>query len=380
MSQILPPYTYIDTNEALRNLVAQVANEPLIAIDTESNSLYAYKEQVCLVQLSTREQDYIIDPLRIDDMQPMAQLFSDPNIECVLHAAEYDLMTLKRDYGFQMKNLFDTMIAARLAGHEAFGLAALLSEYFGVRANKKHQRDNWGKRPLSADSLQYAQMDTHYLPELRDDLAEMLQDMGRWEEALELFEEAVHVPAADNSFDPEGYWRIGRPSNLTSREMAILRQLYLLRETIAERENLPTFKVITNNAMVSIAQAEPRTVRQLSSVKGVSNGTSRRYGNQILDAIRQGRYDDLPSAPPLPTPPEPHVADRFVTLQQWRKEIAIQRGIGSDMVLSKEMLWRLARQVPQTVEEIVEISELGPKRAALYGERLQKLLSSMEEN
>src|SRR5690606_29531 len=132
--------------------------------DTESNSLYAYRERVCLIQLSTRSRDYILDPLIIVDMSPLAPLLADPGVEKVFHAAEYDLICLHRDYGFIVNNLFDTMVAARICGYKAIGLGSLLSEFLGVELDKRHQRDDWGERPLPPDSLRYAQMDTHYLP------------------------------------------------------------------------------------------------------------------------------------------------------------------------------------------------------------------------
>src|SRR5262249_2530874 len=155
------------------------------AIDTESNSLYAYRERVCLVQISTRTADYIVDPLTIGDMTPFADLMANPAIEKVFHAAEYDLICLKRDYALICQNLFDTMIAARIVGLKLVGLGNLLEQYAGVKADKSHQRDNWGERPLPKESLLYAQMDTHYLPLLRDSLHAELVNTNRLTEAQE---------------------------------------------------------------------------------------------------------------------------------------------------------------------------------------------------
>src|SRR5262245_48161254 len=129
MQSLFPPAVYVDHDQDFRVLVNQLSHEPLIAVDTESNSLYAYRERVCLVQLSTRTADYIIDPLLIADMQPLGTLLADPKIEKVFHAAEYDLMCLKREYGFTASNLFDTMVVARIIGHKAVGLNRMLGEY-----------------------------------------------------------------------------------------------------------------------------------------------------------------------------------------------------------------------------------------------------------
>ncbi len=374
MTLELPPFRMIDDADTLRWLAVELANETLLAVDTESNSLHAYKEQVCLVQLSTRQQDYIIDPFAIDDLSPLGVLLEDPEIEIVLHAAEYDLMTLKRDYGFTINNLFDTMIAARIAGYRSFGLAAMLQAHFNVKPDKRHQRDNWGKRPLSADSLLYAQMDTHYLPRLRDQLREQLIEQGRWEEAQELFREAEDVPAANNTTDPDGFWNIGRPADLNRAQMGILRELYLLREKLAEAQNVPTFKILTNNQLVEVAKDSPRGLRQLNDVRRIPGVVVRRYGDQIVDAVARGGEADLPPEPPLPSPPEPEIADRYTVLQQWRKEKGIERGVGSDMVLHKSVLWALAKDIPQSIEELQQVDGIGPVRMRLYGEELMKVL------
>src|SRR5262245_9077289 len=217
----LPPATYIQKDSDLQRLVSTLKDEPLLEIDTESNSLYAYCERVCLVQISTRTADYIVDPLTIHDMTPFANLMADPAIEKVFHAAEYDLICLKRDYQLTCHNLFDTMIAARIVGLKLVGLGNLLEQYASVKADNSHQRDNWGERPLPEESLLYAQMDTHYLPLLRDNLYAELVKTNRLTEAAETFEELCRVPAGNNDFDPEGYWGIGYPYHLNRRQMAI---------------------------------------------------------------------------------------------------------------------------------------------------------------
>ena len=147
--------------DALIQLANQLANEPILAVDTESNSLYAFQEQVCLIQFSTPQDDFLVDPLALDDLSPLAGLFADPKIEKIFHAAEYDLITLKRDYHFDFENLFDTMIAARILGWEKIGLGSILKSEFDVELNKRYQRANWGKRPIPSEMVNYARLDTH---------------------------------------------------------------------------------------------------------------------------------------------------------------------------------------------------------------------------
>lgn len=367
---------YIDTDAGLAGLVERLTAEPLIAFDTESNSLFAYREQVCLIQISTRSADYVIDPLAPLDVRRLGPLLANPAVEKVFHAAEYDLICLKRDYGFAINNLFDTMLAARVCGYKNIGLGTLLGEIVGVTLDKSHQRDDWGKRPLPADALQYAQMDTHYLPQLHDYFAQRLAELERWEEARELFAEMAAVPAGVRAeFDPEGFWRIAQPNQLSRREAAILRELVLFREDTARQRNLPPFKVVTDKALVGLAQAAPTTLDGLEKVDGVGPGHVRRYGQSLLAAIRRGQSAKLPTPPP-PDPPTDHLlVERFSALREWRKERAQARGVESDVIVSRDALWELAAQMPASTEDLRSISSLGAWRAARYGDEILTVLA-----
>lgn len=370
----LPPARYIDRASDLHALTAQLAKEPILAIDTESNSLHAYREQVCLFQVSSRSADYIIDPLALKDLAPLGKLLADPAIEKVFHAAEYDLICLKRDFGFTLHNLFDTMVAARICGHKSFGLSALLAEFMGVTSDKSHQRDDWRQRPLSIDSLHYAQMDTHYLIGLRDKLYDELKQGGYLTEAQELFVEACHVPTANGRhFDPDGYWHLGQPHTLNRREMAVLRELYLLRERLAEERDCPPFKIFSNTMLVTIAQRDPQTSDDLSQIPGLSPLLIRRYGTELLHAVKHGRDAKLPS-PPRVERPDPITSDLYTALHDWRRRRAEQRGVESDVIMSKQTLWELARKVPTKLDDLSGIHGLGPWRLATYGTELLEVI------
>jgi len=163
---------------ALEKLARRLARHSILGVDTESNSLFAYREQVCLIQFSTSDEDALVDPLALDDLSPLADIFASPKIEKIFHAAEYDLICLKRDFGFSFANLFDTMVAARILGWEEIGLGSILKAEFDVQLDKRFQRANWGKRPLAAELINYASRDTHYLIPLRDRLWSDLQRQG----------------------------------------------------------------------------------------------------------------------------------------------------------------------------------------------------------
>jgi ribonuclease D len=369
-----PKATYIRTPRDLHALATVLAREPLLAIDTESNSLYAYRERVCLMQISTRSADYIVDPIRIVDLEPVAALLSNPAIEKVFHAAEYDLILLRRDFGFTVNHLFDTMLAARICGYKSVGLSTLLFEFYGIELDKSHQRDDWGQRPLPADSLLYAQMDTHHLPKLRDDLAAELKEKSRWEEALEIFEAATHIILPGREFDPEGFWRLATPNQLTRRETAILRELYLLREKIAEEVDLPPYKIMADRALVQLAQIAPHHASELYDISGAPAVYMRDYGRQVLQAIRQGEQSKPPAPPRRASAAPTRIVDCYTLLREWRKQRAIERGVESDVIIPREALWVLANRMPATLDEMQDIPGLGPWRLAQYGEALLDIL------
>jgi ribonuclease D len=369
-----PPAAYISTDEDLRQLAAALSTEPLLAVDTESNSLHAYQERVCLVQLSTRTNDYIVDPLTIKDMRPLGLLLADPNIEKVFHAAEYDLICMKRDYSFIVCNLFDTMAAARIVGHKAVGLGSLLLTYLEIQQDKSHQRDNWGQRPLTEASLLYAQMDTHYLPVVRDRLIAELEASDCLDEAREAFADMEEVPLVDLSFEPEGYWRIGIPHSLNLRAMAILRELYLLREQYARQRDCPPFKIMSDNVLVALAESAPTTLYEMEKVKGVAPVMTRRYGRAVLRAVQRGRNRRVTRPSDGQPPADPVVVERYSALRDWRKSRAEKRGVESDVIISKDALWTLAHKAPSKLEDMSGIRGLGPWRLSVYGEEILEVI------
>jgi ribonuclease D len=373
----MPPAIYIDDSAALYELAESLRMEPILAVDTESNNMHAYRGRVCLVQLSTITRDYIIDPLSIDDMQPLGDLLADERIEKIFHAAEYDLICLSRDFDFKVCNLFDTMYAAKLAELDAFGLADLLQQFLGVAVDKSHQLDDWGKRPLAKDSLKYAQQDTHYLPTLRDILLNRLLELDRVQEAQEVFADVLRVDVPDTSFDPDGFWKLGLPRSLSTQQMACLRELYLLRDELARHEDTPPYQLFSNKALVWLARKQPRNYTELGRARYLSPRDVRVYGDLLLDAISDGRQvRNLPQPPPRDLP-DPDVADRYTSFHAWRKERAESRNLESNLVVSKQTLWQLARLMPRTKAELAEIEGLGAWRIATYGDEILELVAHL---
>lgn len=367
---------FINNYGAFQKYMREWTATDILAVDTEANSMYAYYTRVCLVQLSTRQTDYILDPLAFDsaDMQPFGDLLENPAIEKVFHAAEYDLIGLRRDYNFAVNNIFDTSLAVRLCGLKTFALNDVLQTYFDVTLDKRHQLDDWSERPIPPQRLLYAQRDTHYLIALRDLLKQQLIEAGRWEEAQELFADLAHVVVKESTFDPDGYWKIGRPSALNRRQMAILRELYLWRDEVARHDNQPPVKIISNPALVEMARVAPTHLRDLSGIRGLSERQVRVYGEALLPVIARGHGTMLPR-PPVEEPLDPVLVDHYTQLQNWRKGKAAARDLDASLIVPRTSLWEMARIKPQTLEEIGVIPGLGPWRLQQYGDELLTLMS-----
>lgn len=368
-----PPPRLIQEESAFRDSVTTMRSHSRLAVDTESNSLYAYRERVCLIQFSIPGADFLIDPLALRDLNPLDSLFSNPEIEKVFHGAEYDIMCLKRDFGFTFANLFDTQVASRTLGRKRSGLKDILAEELGIQMSKRYQRANWGKRPLSPDLLDYARLDTYYLLPLRDRLAEALQRAGRWQEACEACERLTNVDPHDNGFNPDGYWRISNIRTLTPRQVALLRELYLYRDSQARRFDRPPFKILGNETLLAIAQESPGDLMALRDLPGMTPGKIRRYGDGLLSAVARGRQAPIPRRPTSKRIAEAtHV--RYEVLHSWRKNVARKRRVESDVILPREVLWEIAQAAPSDTESLRRVMYPLEWRFQAYGEDILTIL------
>jgi len=375
------PPVLVTTPGALREMTARLREAPAVAVDTEANSFYAYYERVCLIQLTFDGTDYVVDPLALDDLSALGPILADPGIEKIFHAVEYDLIVLKREYGFEFAGLFDTMIASRILGRPAVGLAALLEEQFGVHLDKRWQRADWGKRPLSPEQLDYARLDTHYLLPLRDVLLAELRALGREEEAREEFARLAQTTPPPNEFDPEGFWRIKGAHDLPPRGVAVLRELYLYRDEQARRRNRPPFKVFSDAAMVRVSQVRPGNRAELARIKGMSDYVVRRYGDGILRVVARGLRARPPQLPRRSNNhrPDEAVLARYQALKDWRKARARERGVDPDVVVSNGALMALARRDPRTGDDLAAVPGLSDWKRHEYGADILQVLRTCDQ-
>ncbi len=371
----LPPFKYIKSQGDWQRCIALLRQQARIAIDLEANSLYAYQEQVCLIQITIPGQDYIVDPIVNLDLAPLGEIIEDPTVEKIFHAAEYDLILLTKEYGWKMKNLFDTMWASRILGIKRVGLANILEDRYAVKLNKKHQKANWCRRPLSASQLAYAQSDTHYLHQLRNDLAQELQSANRYAEAQEIFAEQTFVEATNKVFDPDSFWSINGVRDLDGRQKAILKALNIYRDKEAKRQNRPHFKVFGEKTMLQIAQQIPENINQMSYIHGMTSGQIKRYGQHLLRIVRENKDRPAPKRPSRNhNRPSEEISNRYERLHNWRKQRAKARGVESDVILNRQKLWQLAHSNPQSIDELSKTAVLGPWQFKNYGEEILDII------
>ncbi len=378
MSETLPPPIWVNTKQLLQQLIDDLAAQSRVAVDTESNSLHAFREQVCLMQFSSSNADYLVDPLTLKDLSALAPIFADPNIEKIFHAAEYDLVCLRRDFGFTFANLFDTMQAARVLGYPAVGLDRLLGDKFRIQMDKRHQKADWAERPLSKEQIHYARLDTHYLFNLRDALEKELNASERLQFAKEDFVRACLVEEQKQKINGESWERFSGRKDLSLRELTIVAQLCKWRDREAEKLNRPPYKVIMDDVFVLLSKNPPEQKVDLSAV-GLSEKQIRLWGDSVLAAIRRG------ISAPLVERKQAEVRNdaflrRLEKLKVWRKKIGLEMGVESDVILPKPYLSAIAENPPNDVNELAFIMKETPSRVEKYGVQILKVLGVKNAN
>lgn len=370
------------TTSRLEEVVVKALEWPHVAVDIESNGFHRYPERICLVQLAVHGSVFLIDPLAVPDPGPLSKLLADPSVEKILHSADYDLRSLDRDWGFRVRNLFDTSIAAAFVGSSRLGLGAVLGEYLGVEVtkSKKLQRADWTDRPLSPQALHYAAQDVLYLEHTRNMLAERLGRLSRLEWVNEECERLTEVRYQPRDLE----WAFAATKGsrtLDGRGLAMLRSLHRFREEEALQSDRPPFKIIADAALVQIA-ADPYS--GLASVKGLGKFGRQPGLSRLSAAIREGLEGPTVR---LPRKPARHgqrdaaqrakVGDRLRLLKGWRTAHGQQRQLDQALLWPAASLERLAAG-PDTVDAELVSPEVRAWQRQELGESLRGFLAALE--
>jgi len=363
----------IESQTQLEALFERLRREPLLALDTEAASFHRYTDRVYLLQVSSRRETAVVDPLATGGLGPLEPVLADPDVEIVFHDADYDLRLLNREYGFLATNVFDTRIAAQLLNEPGVGLAALLEKYLGVRLDKRFQRADWSARPLSAPMLEYAASDTRHLPELRDILKAQLEAKGRLGWAMEEFALLDDIRGAQPDAEP-GYLRIKGAKALKGRQLAILRELFAWREAVAQRSDRATFRVLNNEPMLLLAKQPPADLAALKTTPGISADQAERRGRDILAAVQRGLEVPDRELPRIERAPrrafDAAFEARLERLKAVRNRLATELDLQPGVLCPNGTLEAIAKANPTTLEGLGRLSELRRWQLRTIGEAL----------
>jgi ribonuclease D len=378
-----PSYTLVSTAECFQSMMDNLQQASRLAIDIEADSLYHYFEKVCLIQISSDSDTYILDPLVVTRIHELAPLMCNPAVEKVFHAAGYDVYCLRRDYGFAFANLFDTHVAAQLLGYEFLGLSAMMEKLLGIHHSKHRQRDDWSHRPLASEQLEYAAMDTHHLLRLRDALEIELQQKGRLSWALEEFEMAAATERPGKEFDADGFRRIKGSRDLSPQDQIVLRALYLFRDQVARKLDVPAFKVMNNSVLLELVQKPPQTARAMFDRPGISYRVARKYAADILTTIAEAQRQDsaIVETPARSSfkPPNRVARRRLELLRHWRQGKSEELNLPVGVVFPANLLENLAMAPPVDREGLLGQPGMRRWRVREFGDELLALLRESEQ-
>ena len=380
------PQHFVADAASFGRLLEAVAAEDLIALDTESNGFHAYFEKVCLVQIATRAADWAVDVLAVP-FGPLVPLLADARREVVLHAAEYDVLCLKRDHDLTFGNIFDTHAAAKVLGATRVGLGNLLEDELGVRLTIDEQRSDWGKRPLSAAQLEYAFADVRFLLALREKLGLRLIEKGLAHEAGAEFTRLVARLPKPREFDAEGWQRMKAARTLDGKGRGVLRSLYLLRDARAREIDRPPFKVLSDLFLAEVARRLPKTEAELTSIPGASPQAVKKVAAQVLEAVRSGLDGEPLGRPAWGRPkngkpvgqPPPEVVERYERLRSWRKRRAEARKVEVQVIAPNAVLMAVANKAPRTLAELAAVEGMDEFRVQSYGAEILRALEPAQK-
>jgi len=382
------PLVMVESDAALRDAVDRLRKASVLGIDTESDSFHHYQEKVCLVQISDDEADFVIDPLAIDDMSPLGDLMADPKTVKIFHGADYDVVSLKRDYGYTFSNLFDTMIASQFLALPRIGLADLIGQYFGHVIDKRYQRHDWAARPLEFEHLEYARGDTHWLPALREVLSSKLERAGRLRPVLEECRMMEGREWQGRVHDPADFLRVKGSRQLDEPGQRVLRALYAYRDQEAAAMDRPAFKVIPDPVLLDIARTRPTTAEGVAAMMRRGSGLVRRHGTRLAETVLAGLADETPIAGPAAREHAPSSgpamlrgrdAERLLNrLKEWRNEM-VGRGnnVAPITIAANGLLKEITRRAPRTLEELAAVPEIRDWQLETHGPALVKLVNEV---
>jgi ribonuclease D len=373
-------FLFIDHVNALKEMIRGLEQEDAVGVDLESDSLYHFKEKVCLLQLATRETNIVLDPLKVKDLSALRPFFANPKIKKIFHGADYDVRSLHRDFQIEIKNLFDTELACRFLGFKETSLDSVLKRYFNLRLDKKFQKKNWSERPLSQHMLEYAAKDVMYLIPLAGILEKEIRNKGRGEWVREECENLCKVKAISGDNEPL-FLRFRGAGKLDSLELAVLEALLCFRKKIAEEKDKPLFKIIRNESLLKITRGKPVTLKHLKEINALGQKQMDIYGKALIETVRMALKIPKKRQPVYPRKKVPRLGyattKRIKSLKSWRDAKAHDLEIDAPMLFPKSIITAMAVENPQKSEDLHKIKEMKNWQKREFGREILRILQQV---
>jgi ribonuclease D len=372
------PYQYVKDKTDLKRISEIFSKTKIIGVDLESDSMFHYKEKVCLMQISIPGTNILVDTLSVNDLAPLLPIFSDQAIRKIFHGADYDIRCLSRDFGIEVNSLFDTQIAARFLGMPQTGLSPCIESLFGISMEKKYQKKDWSIRPLPEEMLQYAVKDTYYLLPFAEKLENELEVKGRlsWvEEECELLSKVRASPAG---MDPL-YLKFKGASKLDPRSLAVLDEILKWRDASAVKRDVPPFKILGNHQVLELVEEKPVSIEELTCL---STKQVNRFGRSILDAIIVALAIPESELPAFRKEKRSRqnaiVSKKIDVLKEWRERLGKQLEIDSSIICPNSLIRSIATMDACTAEGLEGLTEMRKWQMSLFGEEVCKLMNSIK--
>ena len=374
-------YQIVDTISGLEDFARSLEKEKIAAVDLEADSMFHFKEKVCLVQIATKRINVIIDTLQIKDLSSLKPFFANRDIKKIFHGADYDVRSLYRDFRIKINNLFDTQLACMFLGLNGTGLDAVIQQRFNIKLDKRFQKKDWSKRPLPDEMIEYAAGDAIYLFPLAKILEKELAEKGRlswvYEECAILSK--VRPPALNNN---PLYLKFKGAGRLNRRCLAVLESLLLFRRKIAKKKDRPLFKIFSNASMMKIAIKKPVNLKELEKIKALSARQIDMHGNALIKTINSALEipeKDLPVYPRGKAPViKPEVIERTVALKAWRDKKAKALEIDPALLLNKALMNTIAVQNPLDTNDLKEMKGMKNWQKNEFGKDITVVLRKVK--
>jgi len=368
---------FIDTEPEMAAAARRLEIHPILAVDLEADSMFHFNERICLLQIASPADLYVIDPLPIPNMEDLAPVMASQAIRKVFHGADYDVRCLIRDYNINIRNLFDTEIASRFLGYPETGLNAVIKRHFNMELEKKFQKKDWSQRPLPQEMIAYAANDVRYLLDLHDILERELAEKGRLDwvlEECELLSAVRPDPPNDNPL----FTRCKGAGRLDPRSLGVLEALLEMRREKARQKDRPPFKIIGHTALLTLAQKRPETMKKLQALNLLSHKQINMHGRDILEALQIGANlpaDQLPSYPKTRRPRQSaETVKKIRQLKRWRDNEAKRLAIDPGVFFSNTQIATIVEAGPDSIEALSAVNGLKKWQISNYGTKLLELL------